>query len=338
MAIEGPLKELGIHDVFQLLDLSRKTGVLRVVSDLRNNEGRVWFDDGAVLFAELRANKHRLGDVLLRTGKVSAPDMERARVMQLNGDDRRIGELLVEIGAISQKELDQQVRFQSEEVIFEMMSWQEGHFSFEEGFPGQVPGDGSLRIRTESLLMEGARRIDEWGRMKRVIPHVGVVPVFAESGSGEENDLDLLPTEWEILAAIDGETSIREMSSTLARSDFDVAKIIFGLATAGVLKVSSPRRSQPRVSMGDTASLVDQIDTALQARDLEMARSFAESALEVHSDSAELHLGMARVLRAQSQFEGAEEFCRRALRLDSMLSPAHRLIGDLAAHRGRLGE
>ncbi|MDH5643051.1 MAG: DUF4388 domain-containing protein, partial [Gemmatimonadota bacterium] len=93
MAIEGPLKELGIHDVFQLLDLSRKTGVLRVVSDLRNNEGRVWFDDGAVLFAELRANKHRLGDVLLRTGKVSAPDMERARVMQLNGDDRRIGEL-----------------------------------------------------------------------------------------------------------------------------------------------------------------------------------------------------------------------------------------------------
>ena len=28
MAIEGPLRELGIHDVFQLLDLSRKTGTL----------------------------------------------------------------------------------------------------------------------------------------------------------------------------------------------------------------------------------------------------------------------------------------------------------------------
>ena len=32
MAIEGPLRELGIHDVFQLLDLSRKTGMLRVTS------------------------------------------------------------------------------------------------------------------------------------------------------------------------------------------------------------------------------------------------------------------------------------------------------------------
>ena len=33
MAIEGPLRELGIHDVFQLLDLNRKTGVLRVTLD-----------------------------------------------------------------------------------------------------------------------------------------------------------------------------------------------------------------------------------------------------------------------------------------------------------------
>jgi len=43
MAIEGPLRELGIHDVFQLLDLSRKTGRLRVSSALRGNEGTVEF-------------------------------------------------------------------------------------------------------------------------------------------------------------------------------------------------------------------------------------------------------------------------------------------------------
>jgi hypothetical protein len=43
MAIEGPLRELGIHDVFQLLDLSRKTGVLRVTSELRHNAGTIYF-------------------------------------------------------------------------------------------------------------------------------------------------------------------------------------------------------------------------------------------------------------------------------------------------------
>ena len=52
MPIQGPLRELGIHDVFQLLDLSRKTGTLRVTSELRDEEGTVWFESGKVLHAE----------------------------------------------------------------------------------------------------------------------------------------------------------------------------------------------------------------------------------------------------------------------------------------------
>ena len=136
MGIEGPLKELGIHDVFQLLDLSRETGVLCVKSDLRDNIGRVWFDSGAVMYAELRTNPHPLGGMLVRAGKIAEADLNRARDMQQQGDTRRLGEILVDIGAITKRELNRQVRFQTEEVIFEMMSWQEGHFSFEEGHAG----------------------------------------------------------------------------------------------------------------------------------------------------------------------------------------------------------
>jgi hypothetical protein len=112
MAIEGPLKELRIHDVFQLLDLSRKTGILRVTSDLRSNEGKVWFEAGAILFAQLRNNPHPLGEMLMRAGKISEADLQRARDMQQQGDKRPIGEILVKIGAITNKELDRQVRFQ----------------------------------------------------------------------------------------------------------------------------------------------------------------------------------------------------------------------------------
>ena len=70
MAIEGPLKELSIHDVFQLLDLSRKTGTLRVASDLRQNAGTVFFEDGVVVGAEIRSNPHPLGRLLVRAGRV----------------------------------------------------------------------------------------------------------------------------------------------------------------------------------------------------------------------------------------------------------------------------
>src|ERR1044071_7342414 len=79
MPIEGPLRELGIHDVFQLLGLSRKTGALRVTSELRHNEGTIYFDNGVVVSAEIRSNPHPLGALLLRTGKITEADLERAR-------------------------------------------------------------------------------------------------------------------------------------------------------------------------------------------------------------------------------------------------------------------
>ena len=137
MAIEGPLKELHIHDVFQLLDLGRKTGVLVVSSDLRQNGGTVYFEDGAVVGAAIKSNPHPLGDLLIKSGKVSADDVQRAMDMQASRNGQRLGELLVEIGAVTRRELDRQIRDQVEEVIFELMSWSEGYFSFEETGPGQ---------------------------------------------------------------------------------------------------------------------------------------------------------------------------------------------------------
>ena len=88
MAIEGPLKELGIHDVFQMLDLSRKTGVLNVVSRIRRNHGTVYFDSGSVVYAEIRSNPHRLGEMLVRNGTISQADLTRA-VGGESGKDRQ---------------------------------------------------------------------------------------------------------------------------------------------------------------------------------------------------------------------------------------------------------
>src|SRR5713101_4489564 len=241
MPIEGPLRELGIHDVFQLLDLSRKTGMLRVTSELRHNAGTISFEDGAIIYAEIRSNPHPLGALLLRTGKITEADLERARDMQQRqGDKRRLGEILVSLGAITPRELLRQVRFQIEEVVFEVMSWREGYFSFTEGPLAEIGAETAVRIPTEALLMEGARRIDEWSRIESRIPHLGVVPMLAPPQSGGEGELDLLPPEWEMLAMIDGGRDVRAIATALGRSDFEVAKTLFGLESAGIVVLSDP--------------------------------------------------------------------------------------------------
>ena len=92
MAIEGPLRELGIHDVFQLLDLSRKTGVLRVSSELREDEGVVYFDDGRVVHASIRSKSMPIELVLLEAGRITQADLDqraRGRASDTDGAARR---------------------------------------------------------------------------------------------------------------------------------------------------------------------------------------------------------------------------------------------------------
>jgi hypothetical protein len=339
MAIEGPLRELGIHDVFQLLDLSRKTGALRVNSELRHNDGTIYFEDGVIIFAEIRSNPHPLGGLLLRTGKITEADLERARDMQQRqGDKRRLGEILVALGAITQREVERQVRFQIEEVVFEVMSWNEGYFSFSEGPITHVPTEIAVRIPVEALLMEGARRIDEWSRIEGRIPHLGVVASLAPPPPGGGGELDLLPPEWEVLALIDDRRDVRALATELGRSDFDVAKTLFGLESAGVIILSDPgtaKRGRPSVA-GELAELVAKAEQALQQRDFGAARAAAEQAASIQPHDPTVHLG--RLHLAQGAPPAAADELRRALRLDPLLAPAHRQLGYALVALGRFGE
>jgi tetratricopeptide (TPR) repeat protein len=72
MAIEGPLRELALSDVFQLLDLSRKTGTLTVSHEARHQPAIVRFDRGGVVGAQLGDAQDRLGHLLQRAGKVTS--------------------------------------------------------------------------------------------------------------------------------------------------------------------------------------------------------------------------------------------------------------------------
>jgi len=243
VAIEGPLQELGIHDVFQLLDLSRKTGTLAVVSELRDNEGTVLFENGKIVSANIRSNPHRLGDLLVRSGRLTEADMARAQAEQhQRGGGRRLGEILVALELVTHKEIERQVRLQIEAVVFELMSWREGHFRFEEGLSDLHWRDATVAFPTESLLMEGARRIDEWSRIADRVPNLDMVPYLAPPDEDHPPLLDLLPSEWQVLALIDGENDLRGISTTLAMSEFDVARITYGMVSTGVIRLRQPDR------------------------------------------------------------------------------------------------
>src|SRR5919107_3169215 len=239
MALEGPLKELHIQDVFQLLDLGRKTGVLRVTSELRQTAGTVSFDRGGVVAATVGKDPQPLGARLVRLGKISAAQLQQARAAQESGDTRRLGDILIANGALTRRELDRQLKAQIEEAIFELLGWSEGYFRFEDGAPLDAIVDAPVRIPSEALLMEAARRMDEWSRIEDKVPHLRVVPRLPPSDSPANGRLELAPLEWEMLAAIDGERDLHALAAALGRSEFDIARTAYTLSSAGVIVLDS---------------------------------------------------------------------------------------------------
>jgi hypothetical protein len=301
VALEGPLKDLHIQDVFQLLDLGRKSGVLRVTSDLRQTAATVCFDRGGVVAASLGSEPQPIGSRLLRVGKITAEQLHRGRALQSGGDSRRLGDVLVSLGAISKRELERQVKAQVEEAVYELLGWTEGYFHFEEGAPCQAAVEAPVRSPTEALLMEGARRLDEWSRIGSKVSHLGLVPRLPDQ-NGAAAPLDLIPFEWEVLAAVDGERDLRALAEVLGRSEFEVARTVYGLTAAGVVALDDPARP---------------------GREPEPGRDLAAL------------LVPAREALAQGEFDIAAGALEELLRHDPLMPEARRLLGVCQAALGR---
>jgi tetratricopeptide (TPR) repeat protein len=332
MAIEGPLAELSIQDVLQLLELAHKTGVLTVRSERLNDEAIVHLSRGAIVFAVRRRSTRRLGQLLIRAGKLTQRELDRALEMQRSDPTRRLAEILLEMGSVGEEELERQLRFQMEETIYEVMPWDEGYFKFEER--GEI-GDQRLlaRVRVESLLMEGARRIDEWTRLEAKVPSPEAVPVLAANADREATPLELRSDEWEVLAEIDGERDVRQLAADLGRSAFDVAKIVYGLISTGVLEVMERQSRIPELELSKT---IEDVEGLLTSGRAEEAQKLATQLETSYPERADLAVLTGRALVAQNRMRAATESFSRAVGLDPMSMDAHYLLGFAAIRIGEL--
>jgi Tfp pilus assembly protein PilF len=338
MAIEGPLRELGIHDVFQLLDLSAKTGVLRVSSDLRDDEGVLYFHRGRVVQATIRSKSMPVEMALRQAGRISDDDLALARSQPEDGRPD-VAAALVRTGAISQRELERHYRLQLESAVFELMSWSEGFFSFEELPDDQMPHDSRISVSTESLLMEGARRIDEWSRIADVIPDLNVLLELAPfEGEHEGAALDLLPHEWQVLTMIDGERDLRAIATNLARSDFDVARVVFGLLSTGIVELveENTPATAPALAAARAAGYMEQAKDALRGGDVDAAITAARMAVAASEQHVGARLMLARALACAGRHEEASAELSAALEADALNAEVHLEMGHCAARRGDL--
>src|SRR5512139_3543700 len=123
MSLVGRLEDLALPDIFQIISLSKKTGTLVVRS--RKGTGMVAFKNGQVVQAGSDVIGDSLGNILVSQGLIDAADLSAALAVQRTSSDKPLGMILVESGVITPKIIEDVVRQQIEEIISDLLGWEE---------------------------------------------------------------------------------------------------------------------------------------------------------------------------------------------------------------------
>ena len=304
MAIKGSLKEASLTDVLQLLAMGGKTGCLSVTDG--QSFGYVYFDEGRIIYASLLNRRDRLGDILIREDAVTRAELDRAIEEQSRSrDGRRLGQILTGMGYVDEETLKRVLFHQIEEAVYHLFTWSQGTFYFE---PGQLPEGEELlvSIDPESLLLEGARRVDEWSQIEKKIPSVELIFALDSERSATISSLKLAEEQERILPYLDGKHAVWEIIEETALSEFRVGKALYGFITAGLVRRAGRReRTNGRTEVGDR---VDE------------------------------HRNLGVAFYRTAMYEEAEREFRRVLEVETAAGDAEFYLGLLALRQGDYSE
>jgi hypothetical protein len=252
MALEGTLKDFSLADIFQLIGLQRKTGVLTLRG--KDDTVTVTFLDGKVVSADSlnRRLENRLGHVLIKTGTLTTEQLNRALEIQRE-TLQRLGFILTHYGIISQDDLRHALQLQILQIIYRLFRWKDGDYHFSQETTIEYDRENVAPISAESVLMEGARMIDEWPIIEKKIRSYDMVfqrrelPGNSEVVAADHEDRELedgtarrkkiaatgvvkvSTDEKMVYELVDGKRTVSEIVEASRLSEFDTNKALYDL-------------------------------------------------------------------------------------------------------------
>ena len=230
--LRGRLSDVGLPTVLSLLKEGRRTGVVSLVNaGVRKS---IYFLDGKLVFAASSLTQDRLGEVLLRGGRISAD--EYLRLSQIIRGGQRLGKALVESGVLSPKDLWWAIEQQVKEIVWSIFNWEDGYFHFDED---DQPRKEKITfdLDVEKLVVEGIRRADGSGAIREHFVSVDSV-VHRES---KEPPLELDPHERHVIELVDGKRAVSEICDESEIGEAETRKVLHSFLAVGVLKSHGPK-------------------------------------------------------------------------------------------------
>ncbi len=193
----------------------------------------VYFKEGSIVFATSNLQDDRLGEFLLKQGKITVRELLEASKLIKPG--KRLGAVMVEQGILSPDELFTALHQHVEEIVYTLFEWTRGEYEF---VIKDLSAEGpiSLDSSTEKVILEGIRRLRDF---TRIYAGVGSVDSLLRPAEGNDNfvyKLDLDPDESQVLSLVNGRLKVEQILSMSYLTNFETLRILYGLVASGVLE------------------------------------------------------------------------------------------------------
>ena len=273
MALEGTIKDFGLPDIFQLIGLQKKTGLLTLKH--AQEQVTVYFENGMVVNADSASKRleDRLGNVLVKQGKLSKDRLEEALAKQKQ-TLQRLGHVLITQSYITPKDLKDAITVQVSQIVFKVFRWRDGEYHFAPSDTVDYDRENFNPMSADFILMEGIRMVDEWPIIEKKIPSMDIVfkpavdPNSIEVGGGAEeealggserkrsaasssNKIRLTPEEERIFRKVDGTQTVQGIIDSVGMSEFDTCRMLFDLLNRNLITTVGRGAAKQAVAVPD---------------------------------------------------------------------------------------
>ena len=231
--LQGNLSSFRIIELMQMLGLQRQSGRLTITRD--NGGAVIYFKDGGLSYAYSACDEGKAGleGLLRRTCKLPEDSLRHAlRIAEMT--EQPIDGVLAQERLFDIKAFSECLKSHTESAVYKAMAWRDGNFVFEKGASPVFANP--LSIKVDDLLLEGARRADEWVLIQQRIPNFSVVFESMIGNAEELTRRGLSDVDMKVFSQIDGRRTVQEIIDATCAGEFDVAKSLFILLSVNLIR------------------------------------------------------------------------------------------------------
>lgn len=238
--LKGDVDILGLGNLLQLLSMNKREGTLTLLKG--SDKKTIHFaTQGIRLLSSSMRRVNKLGKILLRRRRITGPDLDALlKEQKLLG--WKLGQIAMTSGLVKKQDIEDALREQIEEEIFDMFMWTDAAFEFAEGRTAHAhAADNPLAGMTfggniTSLLLEAARRNDELLMTRRIFHDDEMrlqkfnFEIHADELGGEVEVID------HVLPLINGKGTLRDVINQSIYPRFSTMRAVYALFTRGYIK------------------------------------------------------------------------------------------------------